>query len=223
MDLQPTYNLRFYFSTLERMISLITKVVPHYRCRRYHQIINICTFYRSPPKSLEPHSLLRSSSFHSTTMKHHDLILKGKYPAKAHCAKVAAYLKETIKDDSPARIYLQGQKTRMIEDNDEPQPFRSEYLMARIQAVADLYHSDSVVTFSTSLAATCLTAISFTTSPHPLSPSLSPHSIPPPSFGLACPCPQTKLYTSTISTMFALRPNSTTFSHPLENPDRPPP
>ena len=58
-------------------------------------------------------------------MKDHDSILKGKYPAKAHCAKVAAYLKEAVTNDSPTRIYLQGQKTRMIEDNDEPQPFRS--------------------------------------------------------------------------------------------------
>ena len=72
-------------------------------------------------------------------MDQQDSILKGKYPAKAHCAKVAAYLKETGKDDRPARIYLQGQKTRMIEDNDEPQPFRSEYEFPRAQALADLY------------------------------------------------------------------------------------
>ena len=58
-------------------------------------------------------------------MKHQDDILQGKYPAKAHCSKVAAYLKEKIGIDGPSRIYLQGQKTRMIEDNDEPQPFRS--------------------------------------------------------------------------------------------------
>ena len=51
-------------------------------------------------------------------------ILQGKYPAKAHCAKAAAYLKEKAPHDSPSRIYLQGQKTRMIEDNDEPVPFR---------------------------------------------------------------------------------------------------
>ena len=58
-------------------------------------------------------------------MKHQDDILRGKYPAKAHCSKVAAYLKEKTGIDGPSRIYLQGQKTRMIEDNDEPQPFRS--------------------------------------------------------------------------------------------------
>ena len=51
-------------------------------------------------------------------------ILKGKYPAKAHAAKVVAYLKS--KDPSVhGIIYLESQKTRMIEDNDEPVPFRS--------------------------------------------------------------------------------------------------
>lgn len=157
----------------------VTKVVPHHYIRRYHHSINVWTSQWSPPKSLKPPSLLTSSCFHTITMKHHDSILKGKYPAKAHCAKVAAYLKETVKDDSPARIYLQGQKTRMIEDNDEPQPFRSEYPMAKAQVPADAYHSDSVVISFTSLAAICLTAISSTTSPRPLSPSLFLHSIPP--------------------------------------------
>lgn len=205
------------------MISFVTKVIPHYS-RRHHHLINIWTSHWPPPKRSKPHSLLKLSSFHSTTtMKHHTSILKGKYPAKAHCAKVAAYLKETVKDDSPARIYIQGQKTRMIEDNDEPQPFRSDYLMARAQVLADLNNSDSVVISSISLAAICLTAISSTTSPPPLSPSSSPHLIPPPSFGLAYPCPQTKLYTNMTSIKFALHPNSTTTSHPLEDPDHPHP
>ena len=156
-------------------------------------------------------------------MKDHGPVLKGKYPAKAHCAKVAAYLKQTVKDDSLARIYLQGQKTRMIEDNDEPQPFRSARSMARARVRTDLYQSDSAVTFSTSLAATYPIAILCTTSLLPLSPSSFPHSIPPRSFGLACPFLQTKLYKSTMSTMFALRPNSTTTSHRLGNPDHPHP
>ncbi|KAL8719206.1 MAG: hypothetical protein Q9225_003760 [Loekoesia sp. 1 TL-2023] len=57
-------------------------------------------------------------------MEPQDSILKGKYPAKAHCAKVASYLKtkHSILDDSV--IYLEGQKTHLLEDNDEPQPFR---------------------------------------------------------------------------------------------------
>lgn len=200
----------------------VTRFVSHYN-RRHCHLINLWAFHWCPPMSLEPHVLLRLSSFHSTNMKHHHSILKGKYPAKAHCAKVAAYLKETVKDDSPARIYLQGQKTRMIEDNDEPQPFRSEYITARLRVLADLHDSDNVVTSSTSLAVICPTAISFTKSPPPLSPSSSLHSIPPPSFGQACRFPQPKLYTSMMSTTFALHPNSTTTSHPLKNPARPHP
>lgn len=52
-----------------------------------------------------------------------DNILAGKYPAKAHAAEVAAYLKSKH-PDADGVIYLEGQKTRLIEDNDEPQPFR---------------------------------------------------------------------------------------------------
>lgn len=199
----------------------MTKFVP-YHSRKYRHLINTWTSHWVPPKTFEP-TLLRPYSTHFITMKHHEPILKGKYPAKSHCAKVAAYLKERVKDDSPARIYLQGQKTRMIEDNDEPQPFRSEHLVARAQVPTDLYDIDSVVTSFISLAAIYLTAISSTISLPPLSPSSFPHSIHPPSFGLACPFPRIKLYTSTMLTTFALRPNSTITLHPLENPDHPHP
>ncbi|MCJ1451168.1 hypothetical protein MMC28_001503 [Mycoblastus sanguinarius] len=52
-------------------------------------------------------------------------VLEEKYPAKSHCRKVAQYLKPSLSQkDAPITIYLQGQKTRLIEDNDEPQPFR---------------------------------------------------------------------------------------------------
>ncbi|KAL9603938.1 MAG: hypothetical protein Q9219_000876 [cf. Caloplaca sp. 3 TL-2023] len=45
--------------------------------------------------------------------------LTGKYPAKEHCAKAASCLvsKHGVSDHSV--IYLEGQKTRLIEDNDE--------------------------------------------------------------------------------------------------------
>lgn len=203
------------------MTFIVARLVIH-QSRRHH-LINAWTSYWSRSTRLNAYSSLSSTSFHSTTMNQHDSVLKGKYPARSHCAKVAAYLKDKVKDDSPARIYLQGQKTRMIEDNDEPQPFRSRYLMAKAQIPADLGHPDSVVIFSISLAAICQTAILFTTSLLPLSPSSSHHSTPPRSFGLVCPFLQTKLYTSTMSTMFALHPNSTTTSRPLENPDHPHP
>lgn len=53
-----------------------------------------------------------------------DSILAGKYPAKAHAAKVAAHLKSIDLTSTSGTIYLQGKQTKLIEDNDEPQPFR---------------------------------------------------------------------------------------------------
>ena len=51
------------------------------------------------------------------------ILREGKYPAKNHAAKVALYLKSKT-SSAHGIIYLEGQKTRMIEDNDEPVPFR---------------------------------------------------------------------------------------------------
>lgn len=51
-----------------------------------------------------------------------DNILAAKYPAKAHARRVA----ETLKAQHGAGvIYLESQKDRLIEDNDETMPFRS--------------------------------------------------------------------------------------------------
>ncbi|KZZ88390.1 xaa-Pro aminopeptidase [Ascosphaera apis ARSEF 7405] len=52
-----------------------------------------------------------------------DQILEAKYPAKAHARKVAAKLKEDGCGDAGV-IYLEGQKTHMVEDNDEAMHFR---------------------------------------------------------------------------------------------------
>ncbi len=54
-------------------------------------------------------------------------ILKGKYPAKAHARRISEYLKSKGPVGN-AIIYLEAQKTRLIEDNDEPVPFRYEIL-----------------------------------------------------------------------------------------------
>ena len=50
-------------------------------------------------------------------------LLEGKYPAKEHCRKVATYLKAHGYDVDGV-IYLESQKTTMIEDNDMTQTFR---------------------------------------------------------------------------------------------------
>ena len=52
-----------------------------------------------------------------------DAILAGKYPAKSHAERVAAYIK-LKQPNVDGVVYLEGQKTRMIEDCDEAQPFR---------------------------------------------------------------------------------------------------
>ena len=51
-----------------------------------------------------------------------DEILAAKYPAKAHARRVAQVLQD--KHGDAGVIYLEAQKTRLIEDNDEAMPFR---------------------------------------------------------------------------------------------------
>ncbi|OQE19005.1 hypothetical protein PENSTE_c016G02614 [Penicillium steckii] len=50
-----------------------------------------------------------------------DAILAAKYPGKAHARRVAQALQA---QGNAGAIYLEAQKTRMIEDNDEAMPFR---------------------------------------------------------------------------------------------------
>ncbi|KAL8749996.1 MAG: hypothetical protein Q9184_006593 [Pyrenodesmia sp. 2 TL-2023] len=62
-------------------------------------------------------------------MEQKDPILRGKYPAKSHCARVAKHLAKHLAGHNKqipttSVIYLEGQKTILQEDNDEPQPFR---------------------------------------------------------------------------------------------------
>lgn len=50
-------------------------------------------------------------------------ILAGKYPAKAHAKRVVEWMREKNHKVNGV-LYLEGQKTRMIEDNDGEAPFR---------------------------------------------------------------------------------------------------
>ena len=52
-----------------------------------------------------------------------EAVLKGKYPAKSHAKRVAAYIQKKHPGANGV-LYLEGQKTRMIEDNDGEAPFR---------------------------------------------------------------------------------------------------
>ncbi|KAK0654650.1 putative Xaa-Pro aminopeptidase PEPP [Lasiodiplodia hormozganensis] len=50
-------------------------------------------------------------------------VLKGKYPAKTHARKVKEWIVANG-GDAEGIVYLEGQKTKMNEDNDQEQPFR---------------------------------------------------------------------------------------------------
>ncbi|KAF2113318.1 putative Xaa-Pro aminopeptidase pepP [Lophiotrema nucula] len=57
------------------------------------------------------------------TAENYEEVLKGKYPAKAHAKKVANWI---IGEggDKTGTIYLEAQKQKLLEDNDEAAPFR---------------------------------------------------------------------------------------------------
>jgi hypothetical protein len=59
----------------------------------------------------------------SSIMVTTDETLAGKYPAKNHAKRVGTYLRSHGYTGDGV-IYLEAQKTRLIEDNDEPVPFR---------------------------------------------------------------------------------------------------
>jgi len=51
-------------------------------------------------------------------------ILEGKYPAKKHCERVLEYIQAKLSSVNEGVLFLEGQKTRMNEDNDQEAPFR---------------------------------------------------------------------------------------------------
>jgi Xaa-Pro dipeptidase len=58
-------------------------------------------------------------------MAAYEAVLEGKYPAKAHARRVAAQLRaQGALDVDTSILYLESRMTRLLEDNDEPEPFR---------------------------------------------------------------------------------------------------
>ncbi|KAK4233557.1 peptidase M24, structural domain-containing protein [Achaetomium macrosporum] len=52
-----------------------------------------------------------------------DTILQGKYPAKRHAKRVVEYIRSKV-PDATGVLYLESRVTKLLEDNDEPEPFR---------------------------------------------------------------------------------------------------
>ena len=101
-------------------------------------------------RTFQPSSPLKDIPQHQmATLKS---ILSGKYPAKAHAKKVAAFIQKKHPKANGV-IYLEGQKTRMIEDSDEPQPFRQRrhfYYLSGC-ALPDCYLTYDMVASKTTL------------------------------------------------------------------------
>ncbi|KAI0455456.1 peptidase M24, structural domain-containing protein [Xylaria acuta] len=52
-----------------------------------------------------------------------ETVLKGKYPAKAHAKRVVEYIRSKI-PDATGVLFLEGRTDHLLEDSDEPVPFR---------------------------------------------------------------------------------------------------
>lgn len=66
---------------------------------------------------------IRSLSTSQTRRMDYNTILKGKYPAKQHAKRVVDYIRSKVPDASGV-LYLESRMTKLLEDNDEPEPFR---------------------------------------------------------------------------------------------------
>lgn len=54
-----------------------------------------------------------------------EAVLKSKYPAKAHAKRVVELIRQK-EVDATGVLYLESRQTKLIEDNDSPEPFRYE-------------------------------------------------------------------------------------------------
>lgn len=91
-----------------------------------------------------------------------EAVLKTKYPGKAHAKRVVELIRKK-EADATGVLYLESRMTKLIEDNDSPEPFRYEYVSLRGLASANRV-VDSVVSFTTSPVATLPTPTSHTIS-----------------------------------------------------------
>jgi hypothetical protein len=66
--------------------------------------------------------LLLPRRTHTIAMDY-DAILQGKYPAKRHAQRVVEYIRSKVGNASGV-LYLESRMTKLLEDNDEPEPFR---------------------------------------------------------------------------------------------------
>ena len=69
-------------------------------------------------------------------MAWYDETLKGKYPAKQHAKKVVEYIRSKV-PDANGIIYLESRGSKLIEDLDQEEHFRSARSPAPLSSPAD--------------------------------------------------------------------------------------
>ncbi|KAF5004787.1 hypothetical protein FDECE_8726 [Fusarium decemcellulare] len=69
-----------------------------------------------------------------------EAVLKAKYPAKSHAKRVVELIRNKV-PDANGILYLEGRMTKLLEDNDEPEPFRQRRFFYYLTGcnVADCY------------------------------------------------------------------------------------
>ncbi|KZL65994.1 XAA-Pro dipeptidase (metallopeptidase family M24), partial [Colletotrichum tofieldiae] len=75
------------------------------------------------PFRTTPARLYSTPATNATMAQDYETVLKGKYPAKQHALRVADYVKSKV-PGATGVLYAEGRMTKMLEDNDEPEPFR---------------------------------------------------------------------------------------------------
>ena len=80
---------------------------------------NINLFRRSLSTITSP----KTNTSAVSNMTNYEEILKGKYPAKAHAKRVVEFMHKS-NPKATGVLYLEGQKAKLQEDNDENVPFR---------------------------------------------------------------------------------------------------
>ncbi|KAJ5038172.1 uncharacterized protein L3040_007040 [Drepanopeziza brunnea f. sp. 'multigermtubi'] len=101
-----------------------------------------------------------------------EAVLAGKYPGKAHAKKVVEWMRKSIPDITGI-LYLEGQKTRMLEDNDGEAPFRQRRYFYYLTGcpLPDSYYTYDITTEKSTLFIPPIDPESVIWSGLPMSPS----------------------------------------------------
>uniref|UniRef100_A0A8H7MY46 Aminopeptidase P N-terminal domain-containing protein n=1 Tax=Bionectria ochroleuca TaxID=29856 RepID=A0A8H7MY46_BIOOC len=120
-----------------------------------------------------------------------DAVLEGKYPAKNHAKRTVELIRKEIPDAS-GLLYLEARHTKLLEDNDSPEPFRQRRFFYYLTG-SNL--ADSFFTFDIQTSKSTL---------------FIPPSSPTRSFGPACP----SLLSRLLPNMMSMRSSLPTMSIP---------